>query len=100
MMIKCDQHGLCEGLEVSPDLKEKVDNSEEIAEYILINYEYNDEIVDWLFLSVEYAAKYGLQTESRLPLPDDYPEWVKSLVPVCEKCFEEHTKFRISRRMG
>lgn len=89
MMIKCERHGFYEAIQVSPDLQEQVNAGKKIKEYVVIHYEYDDEIVDSFFLSKEYAAKNNLQNESIHPLPDDYPQWVMSLAGLCEKCFED-----------
>ena len=92
MMIECEQHGYYEAIQVSPDLREKIYASEKIDEYVLIQYEYNNKIANSFYLSPKYAAENGLQNESKLPLPDDYPEWVMSLVLVCKKCFGDCNK--------
>lgn len=92
MMIKCEQHGFNEAIQVSPDLKKRINASKKIKDYILVHYEYNDEIAETFFLSIEYATKYKLQNNNILPLPDDYPKWVKALVLICKKCFETCSK--------
>lgn len=89
MMIECERHGFNEAVQVSPDLRERVNASEEIKGYVSVHYEYNDEIVDSYFLSTRYAEKYELRNGGILPLPDDYPKWVMGLVLVCKKCFED-----------
>lgn len=92
MMIKCKQHGFYEAVQVSPDLKEQINGSKKIKDHVLIHYEYDNAIADSFVLSIEYATKYKLQNENILPLPNEYPEWVIFLVPVCKKCLENSMK--------
>ncbi|RDH41773.1 hypothetical protein [Zooshikella ganghwensis] len=94
MMIKCDEHGFSNGLLVSPDIKEQIQNSMHYTNIITIDYEYKGDVVDSFYLSECFAQKYGFFCNKILTLPDDYPEWVSKLAPLCEKCFQKFTNFR------
>jgi len=87
-MIICNDHGMQGALSVSPDLKKLINSQQTMKPYRIIEYEYLGDITHIFHVSIEYAKKYELPDEAILPLPDDYPEWVMSLVRVCEKCFE------------
>ena len=89
MRIKCELHGFCEGVQVSAALKEQMLTSGKIDAYVSVYYEYKEDNVALLILSSQDAKEQELEDGAVLPLPDDYPEWVTSLVPVCERCFEE-----------
>lgn len=52
-------------------------------------YEYLGEITDTFYLSKRFSNDHDLLHQQHLPLPDDYPEWIRSLALTCEKCFLE-----------
>lgn len=87
MMLKCDQHGFQPGVQLSPDLEIAVKSARHIDDIIVLKYEYLEEIVDIFYFSRSYANQYGIDEDTTMPLPDDYPDYVKSTLIICKKCF-------------
>lgn len=52
-------------------------------------FEFEGEIVERFYLSSEYAEKYKLVDQQAVSLPDNYPQWVLDLRPVCSKCLDD-----------
>lgn len=89
MMIKCNAHGFYNALQVSPDIKKQVEFSVGHLNIIIIDFEYDGDVVDSFYLSEGFAQKNGYKCNQKMTLPDDYPRWVGEMVLVCEKCFQE-----------
>jgi len=86
MMLLCDRHGCQMGIEVSPDLCDRVARSETVDGIVEIGYEYDGELMQVMFLSKEFAARHGVSESRVSPLPDDYPDWVRLIAVECKKC--------------
>jgi hypothetical protein len=89
MIIKCDKHGPQSGLEVSSDIANNVRMKSPVNNLVIVSFEYLDDIVHTYYLSRDYAQKYKLENNMVIPLPDNYPDWVLGLVPLCKKCLLE-----------
>jgi len=70
MDVKCKQHGMQSGIHVSKDIAEN-NNTQFKFMPTIVFFEFDDEII---------------------PLPDDYPEWVLNLSPVCGECLKNILK--------
>jgi len=89
MKIKCKQHGITYTVALSSDLEVNVHKNEQIEEYIIVHYQYENSIEMTFYLSAKYVLQYNLHHEDVLPLPKTYPEWFMNLGIVCEKCLED-----------
>ena len=87
-MFLCDTHGTQEGLSLSPDLLRAAEADDSASlNAVLVSFEYKGDITHSFLLSPSYAQAHGLEADSVLPLPDDYPEWVMNLQGICRECF-------------
>lgn len=89
MMMKCPRHGYQFGILMSPDLALLADEGNKAESFRIVSFIYRDEVESMMYLSEKFAEDHGLSSESRLPLPDDYPEWYLKLEGTCEKCAAE-----------
>ena len=71
---------------------EYIKNKKEFDDVYSIYYEFEGNTGDVFYMSKSFAVKYGLENKSRLPLPDDYPQWVMLLKVICEVCFNSFNK--------
>ena len=89
MRFECQDHGLQEGVQVSPDLESSSDADSHEGQVFVVRFQYDGEVVDAYYLSERFANSYGLTESFVCPLPDEYPEWVSKVVPRCRKCFRK-----------
>ena len=88
-MIICELHGVSEASFVSPDIFDQVMNSLVVMKPRVIEYEYLGDIVETFILSQDFLVEHKLCDEKGiLPLPNDYPEWVSLLKPLCSTCLD------------
>ena len=90
-MIICRKHGPGPLSLASLDLAERIAEGRHVSkgEYIRIDYEYLEEVVDRYYLDLDTAARYGLSKSEQLPLSDEFPAFVHNTRPVCFKCLDE-----------
>ena len=85
MMILCSRHGYGSAVQMSPDLSEILEQAY-LPPHQELLYEYDGEPYIRMLVSERFAADRGIEKFGCLELPDDYPEWHKDMVAVCEKC--------------
>lgn len=88
-MIKCSKHGLQDTVQVSPDAAESILQGESIKSLLTVQYVFDGDVVDQFFVTQSVATKNELSNELQIPLPDDYPDWVLKMVPICAQCKAE-----------
>jgi len=87
MNFLCDNHGVSNGVIVSPDLVHTTNSAQNSCMTVVyVEFEYYDDIADECYLSETYANQIGIMNDTKMPLPEFYPEWYLKLVPICEKC--------------
>lgn len=91
MMDKCDRHGPQFGLLVSPDVAQHIAAETKLSGCREVVYEYLGVEAPRFVVSAKFASEEGVDSGTSVPLPDDFPPWVKKLVPACQKCAEEAT---------
>ena len=84
-MVNCDKHGYQHSIHVSRDLFESIRRGDSISA-IRFSYTCEGLPADFFVLSLEVATANSLRDNETVELPDEYPAWVKDLVPVCQKC--------------
>ena len=90
MQVSCTKHGMQSMINISIDVLKEMENSNFIFNPIIIFYEFDDEISESFYVSEKHASKYNLKHNQTLALPDDYPDWVLNLKPICRACLKEH----------
>ena len=86
MRIACKCCGLItEVVQVSPDYN--VDNHVAfLAKARTIRFVFENETVDEFLMSPEFINQNGITLDT-VPLPDQYPPWVKLVKYECRNCF-------------
>jgi hypothetical protein len=84
MRIICPIHDSQSVVQISPD----VWGDPKSGDVVRVVYKFDGQSVDSFTLSVDFAKANNV-TSGVVPLPSEYPEWVKSVVLVCERCFDE-----------
>lgn len=92
MRIDCPIHGLGEGIEVSPELAEAIDNQKTAFATEIVYFLDGDECLS-LLLSDQQIEAEGVVAR-RISLPMAYPTWHSSLMPRCELCARDLLVFR------
>ena len=91
MFVSCQRHGGQHGLLVSRDLARVAEAGGSFTDVLEISYEYMGQTADWFIISSAFATQEGVTEQGKIPLPDDYPGWVRKLRPACEACVKEAT---------
>lgn len=88
MMVKCDRHGGYQGgVLCSPDLVKYSKSGEKYGGIIRqIRYYFEDTLVHVLVFSDEFSKENNILETGDIPLPDDFPLWIKKLGSLCELC--------------
>ena len=85
MMLDCNIHGYALGVLVSPDVRASmpIGNLPESDRFI---FTMDGEEVMWFLLSKNFVRDFPVTEPVRMPLPESYPAWVRSLEMVCIEC--------------
>ena len=90
MRIVCPIHGGQLARQCSPDLWMQPLRVETANATVVVQYEWEGQLVDRYDLSAAFAKSHDI-AEGTVPLPDIYPNWIDLVLRVCEKCYESKT---------
>jgi len=97
MRILCPICGeISEAVQVSPDY-DKSRHCDFVGRARWVDFLYESKAVNRFLLSPEFRDAHGIEYEN-IPLPDDYPEWLKLLKVECRRCFEDRGANRGNQR--
>ena len=77
-------------ISVSIDIFKQIENPEFTFNPTIVFYQFDDEVTESFYISEKYALENNLKQNMILELPDDYPDWVLNLKPICSACLKEH----------